>query len=343
MRIARSHRRWVYLGLVSHGEEARIGEFRPWERVRSADLQGGSSPAFYLLDSARILGEGYEHYQALRDEYPKVTVSTVGDLGGSAEIVPGLSDVRLLYEQLGFAEFRRRVLAAGAGPGNWKPSCGLHPSMLYMARDWVCHPMLTRQVLKQKAALLFGGHSGIASLKTLFAQHDGGDRGTVEQLDRTITKMASDGARCASAGTAAQLITYHGSKLEELLAGTKYAQRQPHLGVQRKCVVFKSVFRFFFIKLLSAKQTLIHLDYAAGFLRIYQSQLFQDLKLIDLGGVNGFESLYPRTADMVRAGLKFHQINQVAMRNCMQEMEVRLLEKYLEEELQNLDAIGPTA
>ena len=127
--------------------------------------------------------------------------------------------------------------------------------------------------------------------------------------------------------------------LEDNYLSKNYLIYKNEIGI----VIFKSVFRIILLKYLDRMGLLIFIEYPKMYLRIYNSKLYSKFKYIDFGGNNGFEKLYPRTADLKSTGIEYFQFDQNKMKNCYSNLLKINLCKIIEDDLTKLFVFGEQA
>jgi hypothetical protein len=334
-----AEKRWVRLGLLTHSrqepqnEDRMVHRLSAWSSVSSSwESAEFEQRSFYFLDAARFLGREYECLKSCLSAEIVHRAFVVGDLGCRAEPITGIPKIQLLYEQIPLSEFRFRVKAFESSGFFHGIRCGLLPSSLYATRDALLHPAAVAKILAMRPKLLFAGQSGLISMRNLFLQH-GDVREWVDRVSPVVAQLNTEVRVCGSVEHAAKLMLEYTASFTRLLELTTYALTQEQLKIQRHTVVFKSVFRFVLCNLLKNLHLIINLDYSMGFLRVYQSCIYSKHLLIDFGGVNGYEVLYPRSADMLRSGAVFFQLEQEKMLGCQMELSDRQLRCYIESQL----------
>lgn len=335
--------RWVRFGLLTHDGESRLGEAAAEGLLTSgveapaneAPLDGRQS--FYFMDAARLLGRDLERFAARVAPLSVEHAFVVGDLGCAGGPIPNVGKIELLYHQIGFAEFRRRLRVLEASARAKVKAAALYPRWVYAARDVVHQPRSVLRILMKPPTIVFAGQSGLDSLRNVFRQHESNEPEAARAFEAAIEGLEEEAKTCESSARAAENIIRHSAAIEMAVEATKLAQMQSHLRSQRFTIIFKSVLRFVLLSTMANRGWLINIGYDFGFLRVYQSRMYRRHLFVDFGGVNGYEPLYPRMADIMRSELDFYQLSQPLMHACQMSRSESCLKGYIDEQWGNLE------
>lgn len=297
--------------------------------------QGRELISFVSLDSAFFLGKSYESLTNAVNSHCFSSVYIVGDLGVSNNPIPHIPKAKLLYSQE-YSQNGEKLYASLHAHDLWEGIVhGIYPGVLYGCKDLVMHPLRVAKLLSSESKLiLFAGQDGTYSIQNLFMQHDDNALSNAAMwranVNGILKRLSGEMEIQPSVVGAAELIVAGTSELTELIENTKYAIEQGYLKEQRCTVLFKSVFRFVFLRLLVRMNLLTIIAYPTEYIRIYNSNLYNRHLFLDLGGINGYEPIYPRVADMVYSGLVYFQVNQQGMQSCQQNLSIDQVARFID-------------
>ena len=236
----------------------------------------------------------------------------VGDLGLRPHELFDGRPCSLLYDQLSnyhregnlMFQLRARLLTIRRGQHHL-----YRLGLTSLAKDLATHPVECLRLALGPGTVVFAGRSGMCGI-----MHTVASLGCDSQCrDKFFNELQRDLARLDRAPFEETCREF--ARL--LQKAYRFAEQISHDELSfkaRKCILFKSLFRLFCLSLLSRYIKLVVLGYPEYYLRVYESRVYRRHTFLDFGGINGFESIYPRTADLSSNGAKWLQVDQELMR-----------------------------
>jgi hypothetical protein len=333
-----AHIRWTYLGILTqreffsdfHNTSIFITE-NPQDNTENSDKR------LIIFDAMSLLGWRFEYYDKIFKANIFSTIYVVGDIITKVDEFISYHNVKLL--------FRQDITQTNEPIKMWqqisilsKIKYRILPCVFYALRDILNYPFEIIKLLRQKRTILFAGQTGIYSIINLFHCHT--DKNNSEECNRITDfieeRLCKNNYSFVDTENLARTILFEFEILKEELEKLKYSIIQPNFKYCREVILFKSIFRYFVILFLQKKGYLTVISYPKMYIRIYNSKLLKKHLLIDFGGVNGYENIYPRMADIIYNKLDYFQLDQLMMEQCQVAMNLKVITKYLECELANL-------
>lgn len=328
-----SQRRWVLLGLSTHHDS-----FTTKKTIvdKAYKLITGKKYSLVILDAISVLGKNYDEFcnQIIKKE-PN-TIYVVGDL--FFKNIPILSDkfAKLLFNQK-YLEKNIQFLHFSKLPFFIKIANGALPNITYILKDIFKYPKLTLKVASASKMILFAGQSGKHSILEILKLHSSSN-----DLDKANTKIESifnqleDKIQDTNIDSLGQAIIEAFRLLSAILEKFTYAVLQPQFKLQRDIVIFKSILRYAILLSLQKQGKIYLIQYPNSYLSLYNTRLYKKHLFLDFGGINGYEKVYPRMADIIFNRLKYYQFNQNNMEECQYSLNANKLNNYIQQEITSL-------
>jgi len=263
------------------------------------DYCGPYTIIWMLLDAADLAF----HYETVRPllseicQAPKVDFSIygVGNLGGKLSSLCPSVPVRLLYDQ----EKSRHLFQSFSQGINLFPKSTFKAGLLYYIRDFIRHPRLCLGLPSQKENLVvFTGQTGFATaIKSLYAL---GMNQRVKQLEYFNSIIFPQ-----IAPVTMREISTLWMQLRDLSFEILKQSVQNSSSIHSKVFHFilsRSLLRILQLSALQGESRFILFLYPTIFLNICSWPRYLAPISLDLGGINGTEPIYPRSADLLARG-----------------------------------------
>ena len=332
---SRAHKRWIYLGLLSQNDKNCFTQ-KPIKIVTTNKIlsSNDNSISFVLLDGINAIGKNYSQFIQLLESNSFKEIYVVGDAILNNSFFKKYKNIKLLFYQDFYHNkdvFKKLTIGK-------RIKYNILPGLFYFAKDVINNSSFVLDLIKMPKTILFAGQTGKHSVVNLFINHIDNDfEESKLYFDNYIEACFNDCDKSIeNNNTIENLVTIiieTSNKLKTKLDETKIAIDQTEFEFERYTVIFKSVLRFVIISHLKHLNLLKVIPYPDYYVRLYHSEFYRKHLLIDFGGVNGYESLYPRTADIILNNLHFYQFDQNNMKLCQQNLNSSVLSNYLTKEL----------
>jgi len=347
-----AHKRWIKFGLLTHNnlksDKENITGFSKISKCVTTNInyfdnyshKKDYETSFVSLDAASFLGRTYTNTLEIIDRKKFKCIYIVGDLGAKNIPFFDFDNLSLLYDQSknnSFSTLNKIFHDIKFFEGM---KSGIFPSALYFLKDVTSHPLEVKKLIFNtdfdKKKYIFAGQNGTHSIYNIFDQHE-----CLESIQKTnrikiseiLNEYINDISKDTSSLDISEIIINITNQLIEILENTTFALEQTNFRKYRETIIFKSVFRLCIIRLLDELGVLELIKYPDKYIRIYNSSYYEQYIHIDFGGVNGYEKLYPRVADIIFNKLSYHQLNQDDLKRCQASLEIKNLKRYIDCEL----------
>jgi hypothetical protein len=339
-----AHKRYINYGLKTHDynrteqedliNNERISIVTTITEKKNVKIQ----QSLVVLDSASILGKHFVGFTKMLENNDLVSIYIVGDTCFESDYIKSKTNIKLLYKQ-GI----NNVFEVFDSHGLFKYFInGNLPGIVYFCRDIVKQPRIVYKILTKSKSILFAGQDGESSIKFLLSSHIENSENLEiiqQRLSLSLKNISSKINKFTTIKSISKHIIELTSEFSDIIEKTDYALDQKFFKEQRMTILFKSFFRFFMIKYMESKEILTVIKYPKEYLRIYNSKFYNRNYFIDFGGVNGYESLYPRMADIIYNQLQYFQFNQDELRLCQLELDTNCLETYIKTQIGLLNSL----
>lgn len=337
--INNSQSRWIHLGLFTHFLAGSL-QVKPGSIITTDNQSSGKSTtkSLVIFDAMNLMGRDYKMYESCCNKNIFENIFVVGDIISDIQNIPICHKLQLLFNQGKCSQVNTLTKTFQSIPLKDRIRYKIFPGFIYAIKDLIKHPIVVLSLICKRRTLLFAGQNGIHSLNSILLKHKKENNPEEQRMTREVIEIHLSQCRTnihhssTSYDLSEEIINTHNIIMKEL-ESSHYAVEQPFFHQSRETVVFKSVFRFVMIDYLEKKGLLTFIEYPKQFIRVYNSKLYKKHLLIDFGGVNGYESLYPRIADINCRGLKSFQFNQSKMKHCQTKMNCLQLSDYLKSQL----------
>ncbi|TRZ76717.1 MAG: hypothetical protein D4R94_04365 [Chitinophagaceae bacterium] len=343
------HRRWIKFGVLTQQNNDysnyKVNRQKPSTEhhliLKNEDNAiENDLKSFVSLDAADFLGRDFIKLTTSLSTRGFSNVFIVGDLGVSESPIPTLDNVVLLYNQNNANDIKKLYKSLHSNTLYENFSNGIYPGFFYGTKDLLKHPLKVSKLLFEKNNLiLFAGQDGSHSIYNIFSKHTKEPNNLQSKVKNILDKLSNEIVNEPSVTNASNSIIKGVSEISFLLENTPYAIEQTNLKVQRETIIFKSLFRFILIRLLIKQGLITIIKYPEEYIRIYNSNWYNRHTFIDFGGVNGYEKIYPRVADMIYNQLPFVQFDQEEMKLCQQKNSIADLASFIDVQMDILRRI----
>lgn len=333
-----AHKRWIRFGLASHKGLNLFSEFsnKIFTTNKSLVIRNKQC-SLVVLDGINLIGKNHTFYKDILESNLHDEIFIVGDAILNNTYFNQFKNIKLLFYQ----DFRdnKDVLQKFKNINIYNRfRYNILPGFFYFAKDFINNPVFVSDLIKMPKTILFAGQTGKHSIISLFLNHITEDyekeKVSFEHyVDNCFKRCDNQIKSNNSIDNLCNLIIETNKEIKLKLDKTELAKLQPSFEFERDTVIFKSVLRFVLITHLKYLNLLNVIPYPGFYVRLYHSKFYRKHMFVDFGGVNGYETLYPRTADMVFNQLNFYQFNQQDMKLCQKDLNFNVLSEFLNQEL----------
>lgn len=333
-----AHRRWILLGLKSHQYNSINKTTSIHYITTNCDEVNNRPISLVLLDGVDLIGRNYEKTKTLIYSGRFDNIFVVGDICIKSKLIENQNIIKLLFKQQSTEDSILRIVDLRIDFFS-KIKYNIPLDFLYPLKDFFSHPKIISKILFQPRTIIFAGQTGKYSILEIFQKHIHANDDIhiyinyLESIFSNLSMMITCEIKFEE--LASYIINAHFEILAKM-DDTYYARLQPFFKTERNTVIFKSIFRFVILTFLQKKDLLFLITYPESFVRVYNSNLYKKHLFIDFGGVNGYESLYPRTADLCFNKLDFYQFEQEGMKTCQLNLNIEDLSLYIETQINEL-------
>ncbi len=316
--------RALCLGLAGHLEghstNSRVIASHDPSRLAAFHSKNPHLHATYVwavLDGFFMLSECYQR-EGFKKEYNFMQVFLVGDCGSLEDlrVASGRKDAKLLLEGERLTRLIQKL--RGADPLT-RLRYHIPPSLFYECWDYIKDP---RDSFKRSGAkLFFAGNDGLRGIGAVFAALEAFDRLHESGLGPQVyAETVSEAlARNMSLEQLAVLsLDYYNRLCEEVAIRlrSELTNQDEVARIHRnrccKAILFKSLFRHFVLSWIISKDLAIVITSPRRNKSFYAHRNLNHHLMLDFGGLNGFEEIYPRTLDCMLYGKGIVSLNEIS-------------------------------